>query len=135
LFYVPNRLQRDRSRQAVHTSQSLSARATVFRHWETRRLHDPLHVIAGLGKRDQLDPVDRVDLEIARIAIALDSFFDAAAAGRGEQVFDFLIEITAGIADCGIEARDGANPMPSRLASSNPPRKFCTVTHRSTRGN
>src|ERR1700686_4800945 len=44
-------------------------------------LHDPLHVIAGLGERDQLDPVDRVDLGIARVAVALDPFLDAAAAG------------------------------------------------------
>src|ERR1700736_2912850 len=41
-------------------------------------LHDPLHVIAGLGERDQLDPVNRVDLGIARIAVTLDPFFDAA---------------------------------------------------------
>ena len=38
-------------------------------------LHDPLHVVARLGERDQLDPVDRVDLGIARIAVALDPFF------------------------------------------------------------
>ena len=44
-------------------------------------LHDPLHVVAGLGERDQLDPVDRVDLGIARVAITLDPFFDAASAG------------------------------------------------------
>src|SRR6267143_6514244 len=44
-------------------------------------LHDPLHVIAGLGERDQFDPVDRIDLGIARIAVALDPFLDAAAAG------------------------------------------------------
>jgi hypothetical protein len=44
-------------------------------------LHDPLHVVAGLGERDLLDPVDRVDLGIARIAVAVDPFLDAAAAG------------------------------------------------------
>jgi hypothetical protein len=44
-------------------------------------LHDPLHVVPRLGERDQLDPVDRVDLGIARIAVALDPFLDAAAAG------------------------------------------------------
>jgi len=37
-------------------------------------LHDPLHVIAGLGERDQFDPVDRIDLGIARIAVTLDPF-------------------------------------------------------------
>src|SRR3954449_7403898 len=33
-------------------------------------LHDPLHVVACLGERNQLDPVDRVDLGIARIAVS-----------------------------------------------------------------
>src|SRR6185436_18626967 len=44
-------------------------------------LHDPLHVIPRLGERDLFDPVDRVDLGIARIAVTLDPFLDAAAAG------------------------------------------------------
>src|SRR5450631_198022 len=35
-------------------------------------LHDPLHVIAGLGERDQFDPVDRIDLGVAGIAITVD---------------------------------------------------------------
>ena len=30
-------------------------------------LHDPLHVVPCLGERDLLDPVDRVDLGIARM--------------------------------------------------------------------
>jgi hypothetical protein len=41
-------------------------------------LHDPLHVVAGLGKRNLFNPVD---LEIALIAVAIDPFFDAAAPG------------------------------------------------------
>src|SRR5207237_6615408 len=44
-------------------------------------LHHPLHVIAGLGERNLLDPIDRVDLRIARIAVALDPFLEAAAPG------------------------------------------------------
>src|SRR5207249_11224359 len=44
-------------------------------------LHDPLHVIPCLGERDLLDPIDRVDLGIARIAVTLDPFLDAAATG------------------------------------------------------
>ena len=44
-------------------------------------LHDPLHVIARLGDRDALDPVDRIDLRIARIAIGRDPLPHAAAAG------------------------------------------------------
>src|SRR3979411_3139200 len=44
-------------------------------------LHDPLHVVAGFGERDQLDAVDPEQLGIARIAVTLDPFFDAAAAG------------------------------------------------------
>ena len=53
-------------------------------------LHDPLHVIARLGERDLFDPVDRVDLGIAQVAVTLDPFFDAAAtgivAGKGQDV-------------------------------------------------
>src|SRR5579871_6327286 len=44
-------------------------------------LHDPLHVVPRLGEGDQFDPVDRIDLGIARIAVALDPFLHAAAAG------------------------------------------------------
>src|SRR6185437_13865608 len=44
-------------------------------------LHDALHVIAGLGEWDLFDPVDRIDLGIAWIAVTLDPFPDAAAAG------------------------------------------------------
>src|SRR5258705_11871359 len=44
-------------------------------------LHDPLHIVARLGEWNELNPVDRIDLGIARIAIALDPFLDAAAAG------------------------------------------------------
>src|SRR3954453_5416708 len=44
-------------------------------------LHDPLHIVARLGEGNQLDPVDGVDLGVPRIAIALDPFLHAAAAG------------------------------------------------------
>src|ERR1700712_3271511 len=44
-------------------------------------LHDALHVVAGLGERNQLDPIDSVNAGIAGIAITLDPLFDAAAAG------------------------------------------------------
>src|SRR6266496_958806 len=43
--------------------------------------HDPLHVVPRLGEGDLFDPVDRVDLGIARIAVTLDPFFDTAATG------------------------------------------------------
>ncbi len=44
-------------------------------------LHDPLYVVTSLGERNLFDPVDRVDPGVARIAVALDPFLDAAAAG------------------------------------------------------
>ena len=44
-------------------------------------LHDPLHVVPRLGERDLFDPIDGVDLGIARIAVTLDPFLDAAPAG------------------------------------------------------
>lgn len=43
-------------------------------------LHDTLNIVPRLGGRDLLDPVDRIDLWIARVAIALDPF-DAVVAG------------------------------------------------------
>src|SRR3954452_24668870 len=53
-------------------------------------LHDPLHVIPRLGERYLFDPIDRVDLGIARVAVTLDPFLDAAAtgivAGEGQDV-------------------------------------------------
>src|SRR5262249_20322462 len=44
-------------------------------------LHDPLHIVAGLRERNQLDPIDRIDLGIPRIAVAVDPFLQTAAAG------------------------------------------------------
>src|SRR2546427_7099186 len=44
-------------------------------------LHHPLDVVARLGERDALDPIDRVDGRIARIAVALEPFLDPALAG------------------------------------------------------
>jgi len=43
--------------------------------------HDPLHIVAGLRKRDLLDPINGIDLGIAGIAVTLDPFLDAAASG------------------------------------------------------
>ena len=65
---------------AVQVGLDLQPRsAAESRAIDLQILHDPLHVIAGLGERDQLDPVDRVGLGIARIAITLDPSFDATA--------------------------------------------------------
>ncbi len=44
-------------------------------------LHHALHVVAGLHERDALDPVDGVDLGVARIAELRDPLLHAAAAG------------------------------------------------------
>ena len=76
---------------AVQVGLDLQPRpAAKSRAIDLQILHDPLHVIAGFGKRDQFDPVDRIDLGIARIAVTLDPFFDAAAtgivAGKGQDV-------------------------------------------------
>src|SRR3990170_121741 len=44
------------------------------------RLHDLHHVLPGLGEGDALDPVDGIDLRIARVAEGLDPFGDTASA-------------------------------------------------------
>src|SRR5262249_27196697 len=44
-------------------------------------LHDPLDVVARLGERDALDPVDGIDLGIAWIAVLRHPLLDPAAAG------------------------------------------------------
>ena len=44
-------------------------------------LHDTLHVVARLGERDALDPIDRIDFGIARIAVLRHPLPDPAAAG------------------------------------------------------
>jgi hypothetical protein len=44
-------------------------------------LDNALDVIAGFGKRDAFDPVYRIDLGIAGIAVTLNPFLDPAAAG------------------------------------------------------
>ena len=44
-------------------------------------LHDALDIVARLGDRDALDPVDRVDLGIARVTMIGHPFLDPAAAG------------------------------------------------------
>src|SRR5262245_63863212 len=67
---------------AAHVSLDGESVVAVEAHPVDRHvLHHPLHVVAGLRERDELDPVDRVDLRVARIAIALQPFLDAAAAG------------------------------------------------------
>ena len=44
-------------------------------------LHHPLDIVSRFGKRNALDPVDRVDLGIARIAVGLDPVPHPAPAG------------------------------------------------------
>src|SRR5207253_1551432 len=44
-------------------------------------LHYALNVIARLHERNALDPVDRIDTWIARVAEALDPFLHSPAAG------------------------------------------------------
>src|SRR5262249_57539714 len=44
-------------------------------------LHHALDVVARLGKRDALDPVDGVDLRDARVAVLGDPLLDAPPAG------------------------------------------------------
>ena len=46
-----------------------------------QRLHDLHHILPRLGEGDALDPVDRVDLRIARVAELLHPVGDPAAAG------------------------------------------------------
>ena len=53
-------------------------------------LHDPLDVIACFGNRNSLDPIDGIDVRVARVAIGRDLLFHPAAAGvvagEGEDV-------------------------------------------------
>ena len=44
-------------------------------------LHDALDVVARFGKWNALHPINRVDLGIARIAVLLHPFLNAASAG------------------------------------------------------
>src|SRR5947209_7490049 len=44
-------------------------------------LHQALDVVARLGEGDELNPIDHVDLGVARVAMGLDPVEDAAAAG------------------------------------------------------
>ena len=69
-------------RAAMQVGLDLQMHATTEAGSGDRQvLHHPLHIVAGFGEGDQLDPVDCVHLGIARIAIALDPLFEAAAAG------------------------------------------------------
>src|SRR5262249_38052573 len=43
--------------------------------------HDPRDVIAGLGNRNTLDPVDRVDAGVSGVAIGFDPLLHTAAPG------------------------------------------------------
>ena len=45
-----------------------------------QRFHDFHHVLPGLGEGDALDPVDGIDLRIARVAEALNPFGNASSA-------------------------------------------------------
>src|ERR1700722_11639287 len=67
---------------AVQVGLDLQPRsAAEARAIDLQIFDDPLHVIARLGERNLLDPVDRIDSGIAWVAIAIDPLFDAAAAG------------------------------------------------------
>src|SRR6266481_6902163 len=44
-------------------------------------LHYPLDVVTRLGERNALDPIDRIDLGVARIAVLGDPLLNPAAAG------------------------------------------------------
>ena len=72
--------QVSRAAAQVGLDQQLAAAAEA-RAIDLQVLHDPLDVIARLGDRDALDPVDRIDLGIARIAVGGDPLLHAAAAG------------------------------------------------------
>ena len=67
-----------------------AARAVETGAIDLKILHDALDVIARLGDRDALDPVDRIDLRVARIAKGGNPQAHAAApgivAGEGEDV-------------------------------------------------
>src|SRR5262245_30496768 len=56
-----------------------------------------LDVVARFGERDALDPVDRIDLWVARIAIFRDPFLHAPApgivAGEGEDVRAAIVDV------------------------------------------
>src|SRR5215510_12841455 len=56
-----------------------------------------LDVIARFGERDALDPVDRIDLRVARIAIFCDPFLHAPApgivAGEGEDMRAAIVDV------------------------------------------
>src|SRR5262245_22947390 len=57
------------------------AAATEARAVDLQVLHDARDIIAGLGDRDPLDPVHRIDMRIARIAVSGDPLFHAATPG------------------------------------------------------
>src|SRR5580704_807591 len=52
----------------------------ITRAVDLQILHDPLDVVARLGKGNALDPIDRVDLGIARITVLCDPLLNSAAA-------------------------------------------------------
>ena len=64
-------------------------------------LHHPLHIVARLVERDALDPVDGVDLGLARVAIGVDPLLHIAGAGivsgKGQDIgpAPFLQQIVA----------------------------------------
>ena len=103
---------------AVQVGLDLQPRpAAEARAIDLQILDDPLHVVPGLGERDQFDPVDGVDLGIARVAVTLDPLFDAAApgivGGKGHDVGAAVILDQAaefGRAKCRIVDRVGLQP-------------------------
>ena len=69
------------SRRALQVRLDHRGAGTEARTVDLQVLQHTLYVVARLGDRDALDPVDRVDLGIARVAVTLDPLFDAAAPG------------------------------------------------------
>src|SRR3984893_3695158 len=103
---VKNGLGRGRSRVA----QTNPVNAEIFDH--------SLDVIAGFGKGNPLDPVDRIDAGFAWVAMGVDPLLDPLAAGiigsEGQDVRAFLFGHKLAEMTCrelGIECRVGQEPL------------------------
>ena len=62
--------------QVGHRSVGVKARAVGL-----KILHYTLHIVAGLGEGDALDPVDGIDPRIARVAVLRYPLLNPAAPG------------------------------------------------------
>ena len=59
--------------QKFRPTQAQTVDLKVFKH--------TLNIVAGLGKRNSLDPVDRVDFEVAGVAVLGNPLFNTATSG------------------------------------------------------